>query len=179
MPSIFQQILKQIPHRRSRSIVERHRRDNWVQRIYGETLREMGEPDGPRPMSEAEFRSTLDPVAIVRSRATAGGPQPSEMKRMIDGSDRTLGAQQQWIAEHRRKIDTAIANLDADFQKILTKRNWDDAVPLASGQCKQPTLLARDDAVDGIDCWVDPRAGCSDSDATPLLPRGRLWLAAA
>ena len=27
-------------------------------------------------MSEAEFRAALDPVAIVNSRATLGGPSP-------------------------------------------------------------------------------------------------------
>jgi argininosuccinate lyase len=39
--------------------------------------------DGTLPMSEAEFRATLDPVAIVKNRATAGGPQPAEMERML------------------------------------------------------------------------------------------------
>ena len=48
-----------------------------AQRIYNETLHEMGVPDGPLPMSAVEFQSALDPAAIVRNRATSGGPQPT------------------------------------------------------------------------------------------------------
>ena len=70
-------------------------------------------------MSEAEFRATLDPVAIVRDRATAGGPQPVEMARMLTEAKSALAAQATWITERRDHIDTALASLDADFAKFL------------------------------------------------------------
>ncbi len=94
-----------------------------AQRIYGQTLHEMqveGQADGGAlPMSEAEFRATLDPVAIVRDRVTAGGPQPAEMARMLAEANTAIAAQASWIGEQRGRIDTALTVLDADFGKLL------------------------------------------------------------
>ena len=72
------------------------------------------------PMSEAEFRSTLDPAAIVRNRATIGGPQPVEMERMLLASRTRLNQQSEWIARRRARISESLTRLDADFQKLLT-----------------------------------------------------------
>jgi argininosuccinate lyase len=90
-----------------------------AQRIYAATLAEMKVEGGPLPMSEAEFRATLDPVAIVRDRATAGGPQPAEMTRMLAAAKATLATQTGWIGERATRINTALATLDADFAKLL------------------------------------------------------------
>ena len=92
-----------------------------ARRIYATTLREMSLPEADLPMSEAEFRETLDPVAIVRNRATAGGPQPAEMARMLAGAGTRLSDQSRWIAERRGRIDAALAALDADFGRILAR----------------------------------------------------------
>ncbi len=90
-----------------------------AQRIYGETLHGMGVEGGPLPMSEAEFRATLDPVAIVRDRATAGGPQPAEMTRMVREARAAVATQDAWIKAQRARIDGALAALDADFARLL------------------------------------------------------------
>ena len=71
------------------------------------------------PMSEAEFRSTLDPVAIVRNRASVGGPQPAEMERMLKASRQELAQQRQWIKARRDRIAASLATLDSDFAKLL------------------------------------------------------------
>ncbi|SAK95393.1 argininosuccinate lyase [Caballeronia temeraria] len=55
-----------------------------AQRIYAETTKGYG--NGVLPMSEEEFRSTLNPAAIVDNRRTIGGPQPAEMERMLTGA---------------------------------------------------------------------------------------------
>jgi len=94
-----------------------------AQRIYQKTLKEMGVVSGELPMNEGEFRATLDPVAIVRNRATAGGPQPAEMARMIAGARQKLAAQESWIKERRERIDQALAGLDRDFDKIAARAN--------------------------------------------------------
>ncbi len=86
-----------------------------AQRIYATTLAEMRIPGGPLPMSEAEFRATLDPVAIIRNRATAGGPQPAEMTRMLAAAQRTLADDGAWIQARRERVDTSLARLNADF----------------------------------------------------------------
>jgi argininosuccinate lyase len=94
-----------------------------ARRIYQKTLKEMGVAGGDLPISEAEFRATLDPVAIVRNRATAGGPQPAEMVRMIASARQKLATQESWIRERRERIDQALTGLDRDFDKIAARAN--------------------------------------------------------
>ncbi|MEO7743270.1 MAG: lyase family protein [Usitatibacter sp.] len=91
-----------------------------AQRIYREAIKGQG-GQAELPMSEAEFRATLNPVDIVRNRATVGGPQPAEMKRLLALSTRNIAEQGQWIRSSRGAIDKALANLDSDFAKLLGK----------------------------------------------------------
>ncbi|WP_149539039.1 argininosuccinate lyase [Siccirubricoccus phaeus] len=94
-----------------------------ARRIYADTLRhEMQVENASLPLDEAAFRAALDPVAIVRARATSGGPQPAEMARMIAGAREALAAQRRWREESRGRIDGALAALDADFAKLLPAR---------------------------------------------------------
>ena len=72
------------------------------------------------PMNEQEFRSTLNPVAIVQNRRTVGGPQMSEMKRMLASAKQQLTDQSQWINARRAAIENARERLDKDFSKLLT-----------------------------------------------------------
>ncbi len=88
-----------------------------AQIIYKKAVAEYGGSD-VLPMNETEFRATLDPVAIIRNRATSGGPQPSEMIRMIGLAYRNLTAQQTWVQDRRARIDAAIARLNQDFAKL-------------------------------------------------------------
>lgn len=71
------------------------------------------------PMSEAEFRSTLDPVAIVKNRATSGGPQPAEMDRMLKEAREKLASQDAWIKERRAHIRDSLAELDQKFDQLV------------------------------------------------------------
>jgi len=89
-----------------------------AQAIYRRAATEMGLPAAELPMSEAEFRSTLDPVAIIRNRATSGGPQPAEMDRMLAEAKQRLDRQDAWIGNRREAITAALAKLDADFGKL-------------------------------------------------------------
>ena len=91
-----------------------------ARRIYREAVSAHGA--GELPMREDEFRATLDPVAIVRHRATAGGPQPAEMDRMLKAAKQRLAQQEEWVKESRARIDASLARLDHDFDKLLTSR---------------------------------------------------------
>ena len=86
-----------------------------ARRIYREEMKGQAE----LPLSEAQFRAALDPVAIVRNRATSGGPQPAEMARMIAAASQTIAQQTAWIADRRGRIAASLARLDADFEKLL------------------------------------------------------------
>lgn len=91
-----------------------------AQRIYAETLRhEMHGDGGVLPLSEAQLRATLDPVAIVHNRRTSGGPQPTEMARMLSEAHAASTAQETWIKDRKNRIDTALTMLDSDFSKLL------------------------------------------------------------
>jgi argininosuccinate lyase len=88
-----------------------------AQRIYTQTV--AGTPyAGDLPMNEGEFRSTLNPVAIVNNRATTGGPQPAEMARMLNEANRRVADQDKWIKDHRARISSSLARLDTDFSKV-------------------------------------------------------------
>jgi argininosuccinate lyase len=60
----------------------------------------------------------LDPVAIVRNRATSGGPQPAEMDRMLAEAKQRLDRQEGWIKDRREAITAALAKLDTDFAAL-------------------------------------------------------------
>lgn len=89
-----------------------------ARRIYHEAVQGTKYPQD-LPMSEAEFRATLDPVAIIKHRATTGGPQPAEMKRMLKEARAQLADNAAWIKGKREHIDGSLARLDQDFNKLL------------------------------------------------------------
>ena len=91
-----------------------------AKRIYAKAVKDHG--PGELPMSEEEFRATLDPVAIVKARATVGGPQPAEMERMLKAAKQKLGQQDAWVKEKRTRIDSSLARLNQDFDKLLANR---------------------------------------------------------
>lgn len=88
-----------------------------ARKIYSEAVKETNAATD-LPMSEEEFRATLDPVAIVKNRATVGGPQPKEMERMIKAAGEKVAMQEQWAQERKRAVSTALERLDEDFGKL-------------------------------------------------------------
>ena len=88
-----------------------------AQRIYAEAVKGSNFAS-QLPMSEAEFRATLDPIAIVKNRASVGGPQPAEMERMTKAAKLRIAQQGEWIAARRAKINSSLARLDSDFEKL-------------------------------------------------------------
>ena len=92
-----------------------------AQRIYRETV--AGHADAPAelPLSEQAFRDTLDPVAIVRNRATKGGPQPAEMAVMLAAARGTLQENAAWARERRARLAAAEKKLDTAFDRLLAE----------------------------------------------------------
>ncbi|CAM3943093.1 argininosuccinate lyase [Bordetella tumulicola] len=88
-----------------------------ARRIYAEAVKGADYP-AELPMSEAEFRSTLDPVAIVKNRQTSGGPQPAEMQRMLKEAQARLTEQTTWIKARRDHINASLAELDQQFDQL-------------------------------------------------------------
>lgn len=94
-----------------------------AQAIYRKAAPELGLAATDLPMSEAEFRATLDPVAIIKNRATSGGPQPAEMERMLAEAKQRLDRQDAWIRDRRAGIAAGLAKLDADFGTLAKSAN--------------------------------------------------------
>lgn len=91
-----------------------------MKRIYAEVVAKEY-PQGPRecPMSEEEFKQTLDPRKIVENRRTAGGPQPAELEKALTAMEKSIAAQRDWVKARREHIDSSLQKLDADFKKLL------------------------------------------------------------
>lgn len=89
-------------------------------RIYAETTaKEAPGTDTTFPMSETEFRAALDPISIVENRQTQGGPQASEVERMLGASSKAQAQHQSWTQEKLQSIESALARLDSDFATFL------------------------------------------------------------
>ncbi len=91
-----------------------------ARRIYAEALKD-SKYAKELPLSEAEFRATLDPVAIMNNRATLGGPQPAQMQRMLQQARDQMAAQQAWIQARRTHIANALETLDRQFNAIAAQ----------------------------------------------------------
>jgi argininosuccinate lyase len=77
-------------------------------------------PEARLPLSEQAFRALLSPADMVRTRVGIGGPQPTEVERMLAGAQTQLKADKTWIQSARQRLKDADARLDAAFGKLAT-----------------------------------------------------------
>lgn len=90
-----------------------------AQRIYAETARQMlNQADAPFPLTEARFRASMSAEGMVRASRGLGGPQPSEVARMLEAQAERLAADEAWLAERRQALAAATAGLDAAFAAL-------------------------------------------------------------
>jgi argininosuccinate lyase len=90
-----------------------------AKRIYKDAVKDYPSAPAELPMSAAEFKETLNPVAIVQNRQTVGGPQAAEMKRMLALAKQNNKDHAQWIQAKKNVIDQSLKTLDSDFEKLL------------------------------------------------------------
>jgi argininosuccinate lyase len=90
-----------------------------AKRIYKDAVKDYPSAPAELPMSAAEFKETLNPVAIVQNRQTVGGPQAAEMKRMLALAKQNNKDHAQWIQAKKNVIDQSLKSLDSDFEKLL------------------------------------------------------------
>ncbi len=93
-----------------------------MKRLYAEVVKKEYPVANPVcPMSEEEFRSTLDPKAIILHRRTSGGPQPAELNRCLTHMNQKIAALKEWQKAKTAAISEALGKLDADFLTLLAK----------------------------------------------------------
>jgi argininosuccinate lyase len=86
-----------------------------AQRIYAEAGKKFDLKDARLPLTEARFRASLSAEGMVNSSQGLGGPQPAEVRRMLEAETRHVAADKEWAAQQRAKLRSAAARLDAAF----------------------------------------------------------------
>jgi argininosuccinate lyase len=71
------------------------------------------------PLSEKRFRESLSAEGMIAGSKGLGGPQPEEMKRMLESERKVLAADQDWLKARRAKLAEAQARLDAAFRNLM------------------------------------------------------------
>lgn len=78
-----------------------------ARRIYEESARRFQQRPIQLPLSEAEFRRSLTPENMVQSARGLGGPQSSEVTRMLAGERTRLANDRTWVSARRAGLAQA------------------------------------------------------------------------
>ncbi len=78
------------------------------QETYGEAL----------PVDVELIQAALDPEEFVTSRRGLGGPQPVEVRRMLQDHRGRVDASRRWLSETRGGWNEAQAALEAEFTRL-------------------------------------------------------------
>jgi argininosuccinate lyase len=93
-----------------------------ARRIYEESARRFDQRTIQLPLSEAEFRRSLTPENMVESARGLGGPQSSEVARMLADERTCLANDRIWLANRRAGLEQAEEQRHAAFDALKTPR---------------------------------------------------------
>ena len=117
-----------VGHNFASGIVTVARRDGWLpknfpfdeaRRIYREVTGKLLGEEAELPLSEPDFRLTLSPQYVVRTRVGVGSPAPESTARGLEASLARVEADERWVKERREKLSAAEACLDTLFNAYL------------------------------------------------------------
>lgn len=92
-----------------------------AQRLYSEAAAKYRWSDTTLPLDEAAFQATLSAEDMVNTRVGTGGPQPTEVQRMLTQARQTLERDRTWLRERREKLAEAQRSLEEAFQQLVDK----------------------------------------------------------
>jgi argininosuccinate lyase len=89
-----------------------------AKRIYVESAKALGIENAELPMSEQRFRQSLDAENMVNASLGLGGPQPAEVKRMLEAQRERVAADQSWLSKQKTSLAAAAVKLDKAFENL-------------------------------------------------------------
>ena len=90
-----------------------------ARRIFREQAQRLGFAQTELPLSEARFRQLLTPENMVASARVQGGPQRSEVERMLSEAHTTNLDDKAWLEQEHQRLEAAQQRLDAAFGALL------------------------------------------------------------
>lgn len=88
-----------------------------AQRLYAEIAAKEGVSIRNLPLTQAGFRKAMSADNMVAVAQGLGGPQPSEVTRMLAESGKAIDADAAWIAQQRAALTGAATTLDQAFAR--------------------------------------------------------------
>ena len=86
--------------------------------IWAEASTKFG-MDAKFPLTEKRFREALSAEGMIAASKGLGGPQPDEVKRMLESERRVLAGDQEWLKARRAKLADSQAKLDIAFRNLM------------------------------------------------------------
>ena len=88
---------------------------------YGEAQRLYKKDTGQDlPLTEVQFKDALSASHMISASKGIGGPQLSEVKRMLDNELKRLNNDVNWVNDQKTKLNDAETKLQRDFSKLVT-----------------------------------------------------------
>lgn len=106
--------------------------------LYTKALQKYKLPEEKFPINETHFREVLSPEFMVKTRVGTGGPQPAEVKRMLDESKKRLDEDKAWMKSTRDKLAQADRKLDEVFVKLKDSADKEPNAGPAEDKANKP-----------------------------------------